>query len=534
MPGATIPRTTGRWRIASTSFKRRVTLRVQPFAFARQASKTKRGNTLPDFHYSNGNPVPDETTAIELTSRYPLKFWWFLEHGYQPHPFQMVFHANTSDEKLCRNRHLVAGRRGGKTLSAAWEVLFYVLHPQSFHKDAHGTDDDRPLHVWVLTKDYPLGMAALLAFRDVLKTVGLTQGVEYKENRGNRWFEFDNGSFVQFKTADNPETLRGAGLDILWMDEAAIIPDAHAWDVVRPALSDKLGLVVSTTTPSGKNWFYHEFWGDKAKTSSNHGRVEYRSIDNPFFPYEEWVAERQRMHPMLFAQEYMASFDSFAGKELHGDWLHYYEKEELNGLELRKVIGVDPAISLADTADRFAIALVGITKNNEQAYLLELWAGRIPFPEQVEKIKAWWLQYRPQTINVERTAYQAALVQQVMRLPGLPPVVGVWARGKKFERILGMAPLFQHGRIKVRKDHVDFINEWIDYDSTRPNPDDDTLDAVEIALRGAGVVLPRVAEHKPKFDDYGPATDIEELARRDRPKSAENTLGVDEHLGADW
>jgi predicted phage terminase large subunit-like protein len=472
--------------------------------------------------------------AVELAQPMLPKLWWFLQHEYLPHPYQMGFHFNLDKQTglMCRNRHLVAGRRGGKTISAAEDVVYYAANPEAFHKQYHGEDSDRPLHIWILTKDYPMGMAALMAFRDVLKKVGFEHGREYKENRGNRWFEFENGSFVQFKTADDPESLRGAGLDILWIDEAAIIPTDTAWDVVRPALSDKLGAVITTTTPKGKNWFYHEFWGEKAMMLSSHGRIEYRSIDNPYFPESEWLAEKERMHPMLFAQEYMASFDSFAGKELHGDWLHYYERPELNGLELRKVIGVDPAISLADSADRFAISLIGVTKDNSQAYLLEQWAGKIPFPEQVELIKSWWQKFSPQYVSVEKVAYQTALIQQLQRLPGLPPISAVPARGKKFERILAMAPLFKLGRIKIRSDQVDFIGEWLGYDSTMANPEDDCLDSVEIALRGAGVVLPYTkAEPELPFDH--PAADMEELRRRDFPKKKEDR-GVDEHLGAYW
>jgi hypothetical protein len=53
--------------------------------------------------------------------------------------------------------------------------------------------------------------------------------------------------------------------------------------------------------------------------------VEYRSLDNPYFLKEEWEAAKLDLHPMLFRQEFMASFDSMAGKELSGDWLKYYD-----------------------------------------------------------------------------------------------------------------------------------------------------------------------------------------------------------------
>lgn len=498
---------------------------------------------MPDYHYREGITLTDDD-LIDMRVKYPLKFLWFAQHGYKPHYWQVLFHGNTNPDtdRLTRFRHLVAGRRGGKTLSAAWDVVFYALHPEAFHMDVHGKSDKRPLHIWVITKDYPVGMAALLAIRQVLEAAGLTHGKEYKENRGNRWFEFSNGTLLQFKTADDPESLRGAGLDILWIDEAAFIANGRAWEVVYPATSDKTGLVATTTTPDGKNWFYNEFWSEKDRARSDTGRVEYRSIDNPYFSTEEWERARELMHPMLFKQEFMASFDSMAGKELSGEWLKYYELSELDHLrnpdgtyDMNVYIGVDPAISLADRADRFVITALGVTKDRHQAYLLEQWAGRIPFPEQVDKIAEWFQKYRPHYIGIEKVAYQEALIQQSMRLEGLPPIVPMFTKGKKEHRIIAMSPLFRIGRVKIRKDHQDFINEWVDYDSELSNPHDDCLDSMEITLRVAGVVLPgRKTESTAPLVLQGASTadDWSRIAANHRPNRDQR--GIDEHLGSDW
>ena len=497
---------------------------------------------MPDFHYKDGITLDDDA-LIDLRVKYPLKFLWFAQNGWKPHYWQVLFHANTNpdNDRLARFRHLVAGRRGGKTLAAAWDVVFYALHPEAFHMDVHGTNEKRPLHIWVITKDYPVGMAALLAIREVLEACGLTHGKEYKENRGNRWFEFANGTLLQFKTADDPESLRGAGLDILWIDEAAFITQSRAWEVVRPALSNKLGIVCTTTTPDGKNWFYHEFWSKEAKAEHSSGRIEYRSVDNPYFPSEEWKTAKRTMHPMLFKQEYETSFDSMAGKELSGEWLHYYTLDEIDHLkradgtyDMKVYVGVDPAISLSDKADRFVITALGVTNDRHQAYMLEQWAGRIPFPEQVDKIEEWFHHWRPHFIGIEKTAYQAALVQQVQRLQGLPPVVPVWAKGKKFERIISMSPLFRTGRVKIRKEHYDFINEWVDYDSELSNPSDDCLDSMEITLRVAGVVIPGRKTETASIEDirYDTADDWMALAAARKPGS--NQRGQDEHLGGEW
>lgn len=494
---------------------------------------------------TEGLPFVEESEAARIIAPFAPKFLWFAEQGYYPHIWQVCFHASQVEERLRRYRSLVAGRRGGKTLSAAWEVVYYASHPQEFHHDAHGRDSDDPLHIWVLTPDYrSSGRAALHAIRKVLKASNLIEGKDYTENRGNMYIEFTNGSLIEFKTAERPDKLVGAGLDILWIDEAALIPDEEAWNIARPALSDKVGLVVCTTTPRGKNWYYDLFWGPSGTTNPQVGTVEYRSIDNPHFPAEEWKEVKLSYHPLLFKQEYMASFDSMAGKELSGEWLKYFtfdqDSADLDVITIPRrpdnpkkyalttYIGVDPAVSLADTADKFAIALIGVTEDGGQAYLLRLWAGRIPFHEQVDKVYEWWNQYRPQVIGVESQAYQKVLADQISRMPGFPPVIPVFANGKKSERILSMAPLFKMGRMRIHRHmHREFIEEWLDYDSALKNTKDDCLDAVEIAIRSAASLLP----HMDSKDHTERPLTLQELADRHRRPRRDN---YDPEMGVEF
>lgn len=481
-----------------------------------------------------------------LQDAFPVKFWWFHKHGYEPHIWQMAFHGAFRPEDdvatLTRFRHLVAGRRGGKTLSAAWEVLFYALHPREFHRDAHGTDNDRPLWIWVLTKDYPTGFPALTTLLDVMRQAGLVKGRDYQHNKTERRIEFTaSGTVLQFKTADDPQSLRGAGLDILWMDEAAFIDSPEAWRVVRPALSDKLGLVITTTTPHGKNWLWEEFFDGPALDDRNQFRVEYTSLDNPYFPREEWEYAREFYHPIFFRQEFLAAFDAMVGLALHGDWLKFWVAgnpdvqsgditvkhllTEDGRYRMRTFIGIDPAISLSDDADHFAMAVIGITDDNMQAFLLDYFVGRISFPEQIERIKEWQLKWRPQYIGVESNAFQRAIVQQVTRgFDAVAGVIPVISKGKKEERILTMSPLFKIGKIRIHRRHGEFIEQWVNFDPERKNQDDDLLDAVEIALGVAGVLLPEMP-HATHIDQPRPES-ANDVARaqlramksgRDRP-----------------
>ena len=490
---------------------------------------------MPNYSFKDDTMLaPKELEEILL--RFPEKFGWFISNGYFPHYYQSLFHANNFDEQLTRFRHLVAGRRGGKTLSAAWEVLFYALYPEQFHKDAHGSNDKSPLWIWATSKDYKVLRPALLTLRKVITSSGMEIGKDVKENRGAMTFEFQNGSLIEFKSSDDPQSLRGAGLDILWMDEAAFIRSEEPWQVMRPALSDKQGLLITTTTPDGKNWFYDEFWSKDALKDNNQGRVEYRSIDNPYFPKREWEYTKQRYHPLLFAQEYMAAFDSMAGRDLAGDWLQYYTEEELprnedGSLEkMRVYVGVDPAVSMSGRGDRFVISVVGVSKRN-QVFLLEQYAAKIPFADQLEKIQEYHIKYNPDIIGIESNAYQAALVQQAERLPSMPPIVPIFAKGKKYERIMAMSPLFRIGKVRIKAEHRDFIDEWINYDASVSNPKDDCLDSVEIALRTAGALLGESFMDSPVGDSSG----LPDWVLKDRPSDlSREDKYIDEYLGSMW
>lgn len=492
--------------------------------------------------------------GMRLVERHPVKWHWFLQHGYTPHIWQALFHGAEVDGNLSPFRHLVAGRRGGKTLSAAWEVLYYATHPEEFHRDAHGAESQRPLWIWALAKDYKLGRPSLLTFIEVIRQAKLVKGLDYEYNKTEKVFEFFRDgellSLVEFKSADDPQSLRGPGLDILWIDESAFIPSAEAWRVVYPGLTDREGLLITTTTPNGKNWFNEEFWSDAALADRMQFRVEYTSIDNPYFPRRQWDYALKHYHPVMFRQEFMASFDALAGVALQGDWLKFFvdgnpdiqtddiglpKYKDENGLvrnNLRLFIGIDPAISLSDTADSFAMALIGLAKTGDQAFLLDYFVGKIPFPDQLDKIRAWHLQYRPEIIAIESVAYQRALAQAAMRLEGLPPIVPIISQTKqKNERLLQLGPVFKVGKVRIRKTAREFIDQWVSFDPDKKNNKDDLLDAVEIALGAAGVLFP-MDPFADQLRDSEPQT-LEDEARLQILQRQQNNRAYDPELGSE-
>lgn len=119
------------------------------------------------------------------------------------------------------------------------------------------------------------------------------------------------GGFFQFKSADDPDKLRGPGLDFLFMDECPLIRE-RAWnEILRPALSDKKGGAYFGGTPQGMDWFYRLFRkGDKDDSEYDPAWKSWRfpSINNPFMDPAEVESAKRDMPALLFAQEYLVEF----------------------------------------------------------------------------------------------------------------------------------------------------------------------------------------------------------------------------------
>lgn len=120
-----------------------------------------------------------------------------------------------------------------------------------------------------------------------------------------------NNSKIHLRSADNPDSLRGISVDFLVMDEVAMI-DSKTWtEVLRPALSDKQGHAMFITTPKGKNWIY-DLWAG-AHHQKDWRSFSYTTLDGGQVTAEEIESAKSEMDEKSFRQEYLATFETYAG-----------------------------------------------------------------------------------------------------------------------------------------------------------------------------------------------------------------------------
>jgi hypothetical protein len=117
---------------------------------------------------------------------------------------------------------------------------------------------------------------------------------------------------VELKGADSQDSLRGAKLKFVVLDEYASMRST-VWDeVIRPAMADVPGSrAMFIGTPSGFNHFKVLF--DKGLTDKEHQSFVFRTVDNPYVNAEEIEQIKQKTNPTVFRQEYEASFEQMAG-----------------------------------------------------------------------------------------------------------------------------------------------------------------------------------------------------------------------------
>lgn len=219
-----------------------------------------------------------------------------LDHGLQP--FDLYECQKNKIKVIHENRRIILmeGRQQGKTTTSAAYILWNTL----FH--ANRT-------VAILANKAAAAREVLSRYQLMYEhlPVWLQQGVT-TWNKGD--IELENGSKV-FTAATSSSAIRGRSVNMLYVDEAAIIPNTVAEEFftsVYPTISaGETTKILLSSTPLGYNHFW-KFWNDAEE--DRNGFV------NLFIPYweipgrdEKWANEQRRLlGDLKYNQEVLCKF----------------------------------------------------------------------------------------------------------------------------------------------------------------------------------------------------------------------------------
>lgn len=209
----------------------------------------------------------------------------------QPHAGQQIVLNSTA-----RFRVMNCGRRWGKTVLAAKIIVAASRKPDQM--------------LWWVA---PIYRITKRGYDEVLRQ--LPDGVLAKPAPPSSNFDagrpvilhFKNGTRMEFYSAERPEGMLGAAVDLVVMDEAARMP-AHVWEqTINPTLIDHLGKALMISTPRGRNWFYRVWMkgqGDDPLWDS----WTFTTQDNPTLPPGEADRMAEDMPRLEADQEIYAKF----------------------------------------------------------------------------------------------------------------------------------------------------------------------------------------------------------------------------------
>lgn len=214
--------------------------------------------------------------------------------NYIPHVGQGAFH-----ESKARFRILAAGRRWGKTQAACYEaVQTAIIKPGAV--------------VWIVA---PIFGQAMISWRMIRQFMPLHLVKDY--HLTEKYVELKNGATLWIKSGDNPDNLRGEGLDFLVVDEASMIRE-EVWQALRPALSDKQGRAVIISTPKAHNWFYELFTRGQDQAYPDYQSWRLPTAANPYILPEEIEEAKRTLPELVFRQEFLAEFLDDIGAVFRG------------------------------------------------------------------------------------------------------------------------------------------------------------------------------------------------------------------------
>ncbi len=216
----------------------------------------------------------------------------FKHVGYEPHAGQQAIHESRASRRV-----VACGVRWGKTWCAAMEGLAAAMAPNA-----------RSIG-WVVAPTYDLS-------ERVFDRIALTVAehlhhriISLKQHEHRLVIRNMAGgvSEIRGKSADNPVSLLGEGLNWVIVDEAARLKPSIWESHLSQRLLDKRGWALLISTPKGKGQFF-ELWRRGQGRDPDYQSWNKPSWTNPLLSREMIEAERERLPERVFGQEYGAQF----------------------------------------------------------------------------------------------------------------------------------------------------------------------------------------------------------------------------------
>jgi len=184
----------------------------------------------------------------------------------------------------------VAGRRFGKSyLSLMW-LLSRKIEPNERR--------------WIITPTYRQGKTTTWK---LLRTI--FRDYDAQVNESELLVKLPNGAEIAIKGSEQENNLRGAGIDMVCMEEYSYIKP-HVWEeIIYPMLTTTDGDALFIGTPNGYDHLYDAYMLGQGK-SIDWKSWQFTTVDGGFVPEKEIEKAKSMMDERAFRTEFLASFET--------------------------------------------------------------------------------------------------------------------------------------------------------------------------------------------------------------------------------
>ena len=377
-----------------------------------------------------------------------------------PHPGQKAVHENKA-----RFRVLDAGRRWGKTRLGVLECIDTA---------------SRGGVAWWVSPSYKMSDVGWRPLRQIVSRI---PGVNV--SLVERRVTFPKGGSVTVRSADNPNSLRGEGLDFLVMDECAFITEDAWLEALRPTLADRKGRALFISTPKGRNWFW-TIYQRGLDGGGEWASFQYPTSANPYIDKGEIDEARRTLPERVYLQEFEAVFlEDGGGVFRNVQACATAERVDAPQEGRQYTAGVDVA-SLED----FTVVCVMDVEAREMVYMDRF--NRVDYPALEERLLALYGRYHMAGMVVEANSIGRPVIDHLAQR-GMAVQPFTTSNVTKQAIIQDLQSAFEHSNIKVLNDPI-LINELLSFEAVKTQAGNLTYSAPD-GLHDDCVMALAIANH---------------------------------------
>lgn len=288
--------------------------------------------------------------------------------------------------------------------------------------------------------------------------------------------ELSDGKVILFRSADDPDRLRGPNLGWFYLDEAAMM-SGEAWNVMIGRLRLAPGRAWATSTPRGMNWL-----SKLVKSGPDYHLITSSTRENRYLPAGFVATLEQAYTARMVRQEVDGLFlDDVPGALWTRANLDDTRVASLPEL-VQITVGVDPTGSAG--GDACGIVVVGKGADGAGYVLEDCTVSGSPARWSGQAVAAYH-RWKANRIVAESNFGGDMVAHTIQTVRGAPFVELVHASRGKLVRADPIAALSEHKRFHVTGIMPDLEDELVSFDGTGKSPN--RLDAMVFAATDLGL-----------------------------------------------